>query len=126
MNRKTGKKEIKICDHLRNLRINLSVVFVVCGVVCLTSGCASGGWEWSATRELYGAVNPQEPMMISVNDTSEEKLQKKGRHYTKAGDYYMVEKSTWRKTREYAVLGIGLPFAVISDIVILSILSDDD
>ena len=117
MNRKTGKKKIKICVHLRNLRLNSSVVFVVCGVMGLASGCASGGWEWSATRSLFHDMNPEEPLMVSSKDTSEKKLQKKGRHYTKAGDYYMVEKSTWRKAGEYTLLGMALPFVVLGDIL---------
>jgi len=74
-----------------------------------------------ATPALVDAVKPNQKIMVPCDKTSEEELQRKGRKYTKREDrdYYMVEKTRWRKIRDYAVLGVGLPFAVAADGVIV-------
>jgi len=86
----------------------VKTIIIVFGVMGLVSGCV-------VTPALLDKVNPQERVMVSSKETSEEALQKKGCYYTKSGEDYMVEKSSWRKAGDYAMLGVGLPFAVVAD-----------
>ena len=59
--------------------------------------------------------SPQQITRIPFEDTTEEELRQKNLAYSAHGGYFMVEKSPWRKTRDYATLGIGLPFAIAID-----------
>ena len=88
------------------------IVTMIVAAMVFAQGCA--------TPALLDTVNPSQKVQVSVNDTSEEELQQKGRSYSKheTWDYYMVEKSPWRKAGDYALLGIGLPVAVVADGVI--------
>jgi len=79
-------------------------------MVGLMGGCA--------TPALLDTVKPNEQVAIPCEDTTEEDLQSKGRSYTKKENYFMVEKSLWRKTGDYTLLGIGVPFAIATDITI--------
>ena len=92
----------------------LKHIFLACMVIVLTSGCA--------TKALVEVTNPNHKVYVSSNDVTEEELQQKGRKYTKHedgnyGDYYMVEKTPWRKTGDYTLLVVGFPFTLTTDIV---------
>jgi len=80
-------------------------------MVLLMNGCA--------TPALFDAVDTRSKVAISSRHITEEELQAKGIPYTKFDGYYMVDKTGWRKTRDYAVLGAGLPFTLVADGVIV-------
>ena len=95
---------------------NSPLVCLMCIVAWLANGCV-------ATPALFEAVNPKEKVRIAVEDTSEEDLQSKRRSYTKYKDYFMVEKSPWKQAGDYALLGMGLPFAIVTDGILIIFLS---
>jgi len=58
---------------------------------------------------------PNQKVLVAANNASEEELIQKHRVYTKHPAYFMVEKSRWQKTRDYAILTVGLPCAIVAD-----------
>jgi len=76
-------------------------------MVLFVNGCA--------TPALLEAVDTRSKVAISSKDITEEELQEKGIPYTKFDGYYMVDKTIWRRARDYAVLGAALPFALVAD-----------
>ena len=86
------------------------------------------------TYALLEEVRPSERVLIPCSKISEEELQREGRAYTKYEDrdYYMVEKTRWQKSRDYAILSVGLPVAVAIDgaiivgVVYLALNYEDD
>ena len=58
---------------------------------------------------------PNQKVLVAANDASEEELKQRHSVYTRHPAYFMVEKSPWQKTRDYAILTVGLPCAVVVD-----------
>ena len=77
-------------------------------VMCLATG--------GATPALLDTVRPHERVLVPRNDTTEEELQQKKAVYTKYEDYFVIRKSVWRQAGDYAILGVGLPVAIVTDV----------
>jgi len=76
----------------------------------LTNGCL--------TPALLDKVDPNEKIIISSSDTTEEQLQRKNLLYAKRDGYFVVEKTPWQKTGDYTVLATGLPFTATADVAL--------
>jgi hypothetical protein len=77
-------------------------------VACAWKGCV-------LTPALLDQANPNKQELVPDYGDTEAKLQRKQIPYTKHDGYFIVEKKAWRKTGDYALLCVGLPFTIIGD-----------
>ena len=84
-----------------------SALLAMTMVIWLATGCA--------TPALWDAAKPGATKPVPSDKITEEELQEKGIAYTKHDGYYMVKKTPLEMARDYALLGVGLPFAVAAD-----------
>ena len=74
-----------------------------------------------ATSTLWDKTDPQEPIAVSQEDTSEKEIQETGREYRRddANKLYYIEKSTLLKLRDYTFRALLTPITVAIDAVVV-------
>jgi hypothetical protein len=73
----------------------------------------------TTTARLWENTDPDEYILVSKDEVSEEKLMKNGAHFHKLknAEGFLVQKSSWRRVGDYSLRVLVTPVTVVADTV---------